>query len=249
MLAGEDLLVHVGQKIAERKRVPLFKRLRHDRVIGEVEALGADIKRLVEGKPLRLQNAQKFGDRDNGVRVVELEAPLLGERTQIFSALFEFSDDILQARAHHEVLLTQAQDLADHRVVVGVQDVRDLGRVEILRRLDLAVHFVETRKIELLHRLALPKAERIDDAVFVAENGHIVGNGAHRLIGELHEHRVALDAHAPRIPPFEPVVPFFVLEPVDKRLTEQPVAVADAEAVERDVLARRALQIARRKAA
>ena len=78
-LAVEDLLVDVGQKIGERQGVPLLQRLRHDGVVGEVEASGADLERLVKGEPFRLQDAQKLGDGDDGVGIVELEAPLLGQ--------------------------------------------------------------------------------------------------------------------------------------------------------------------------
>ena len=166
---------------------------------------------------------------------------------QRFAALLELAHDVLQGRADHEVLLSETQDLADHRVVVGIQDVGDLGGVEVLVRLDLAAHLVERRKVECLHGLRLPEAQRVHDAVLIAENWHIVGHGAHRLIGKADEHRVALHAHAPGIAPFEPVIPFLVLEAVLEGLAEEPVAVADAVAVEGDVLACRGVQIARRK--
>lgn len=98
-------------------------------------------------------------------------------------------------------------------------------------------------------RLALPKPQCVHDAVFIAENGHVVGNGAHRLIGKAHDDSVALHSHAPGIAPLEPVVPFLMLEAVFKRLTEEPVTVTDAVAVECNVLARRRFQIASRKSA
>ena len=248
-LAVDDLLIDVGKKVGKGEDVPLFERLRHDGMVGEVEGLRADFERLVEGEALVLQKAQKFGDGDDGVGVVELEAVVAGKLVKIVPRLLLLSHDVLKRGADEEVLLAQAQNFAHHRVVVGIEDVGDLRRVEILRRRVLALHVVEGRKVERLHGLCLPQAQRVDDAVLVAEDGHIVRDGAHVLIGKMHGDGVALDAHAPRVPPFEPIVALFMLIAVDKGLGKQAVAVADAVAVEGDVHRRRAFEIAGGKTA
>ena len=243
-LTVDDLLIDVGEKVGEREHIPLLERLRHDGVVGEVEGLRAHLEGLLEGEALRLEKAKKFGDGDDGVRIVELEAVVLTEVVKIVPRRLLLGDDVLQRGAHEEVLLAQAQDFAHHRVVVGIEDVGDLGRIEVLRRGVLALHLVEGSEVERLHGLGLPEAQRVDDTVLVAEDGHVVGNGAHVLVGEVHGDGVTLGADAPRVPPLEPVVALFVLVAVHEGLRKETVAVADAVAVEGNVHRRRALEVA-----
>ena len=191
-----------------------------------------------------MKQAQKLRNGDDGMGVVELEAPLFGQCFEVPSRRLAAVHDVLQRGAGHEILLPEAQDLPHHRVVVGVQNVGDLGRVEVLVCLDFPLHLVEGSKVERLNGFRLPEPERVDDAVAVAEHGHVVGNGAHRLVGEPDEDGVAVHPDAPGIPPLEPVVPFLVLIAVFERLAEEPVAVADTVAVEGDVLARGSIEIA-----
>ena len=247
LLADENLRIDVGKQIFERKRVPFFQRFRHDRVVGEVERAGADIKRFFKGQPFQAKKTEHFGNCKHGMRVVELEHIVFGQFGKRLSRLFVLAEDILQRRAHHEILLTQAQNLSHHRIVVGIQDVGDLGRVEVFFRNPFPLHLVETCKIERAQGLALPQAQRVHHIVVIAEDRHVVRNRQYRLIGKDDFDRFALYAHAPGIPPSEPVVALLVLESVEKTLTEQPVTVADSVSVHGKIFARRAFQIACRK--
>ena len=71
------------------------------------------------------EQADHLGDDHGGVRVVDLDASVLGELLGLVAGLGELVQDELGAGGHHEVLLAHAQDAALLVGVVGVQEARE----------------------------------------------------------------------------------------------------------------------------
>ena len=183
------------------------------------------------------------------MRIVELDGHVFGELLDGPRLALVAEQDILQRRGGEEVLLLEAQFLARRRGVVRVEHARDvLDRVLLLHRQRVLL-VVEEFEVELRQRRALPQAQRADVARAVADDGHVVGDGAHGLVGEGHRHLVRVAAAAPRVAQALPVVGRLVLEAVLERLLEQAVFVAQAVAVQRQVHRRGRIEEARRQPA
>jgi hypothetical protein len=116
------------------------------------------------------QQADELGDRERRVRVVQLDRPGVGQRLErpVFGQVLR--QHVLQARADEEILLLEAQFLALRRRVVGVQDARDVLRLDVLgRRLGVPAG-VEGFDVERRDRAPGPQAQVVDGRAAVAGN-------------------------------------------------------------------------------
>mmetsp|Transcript_1099 Transcript_1099/g.3058 ORF Transcript_1099/g.3058 Transcript_1099/m.3058 type:complete len:928 (+) Transcript_1099:706-3489(+) len=243
--------LHVaGQHLAHDLDGPLLQRLGHDGVVGVVEALGDDAPRVVPGQALHVhQQAGQLRHRNGGVRVVQLEARLLGQQVPLRAVLgLEAGHHVLQRGGHEEVLLLQAQLLALVRAVVGVQHGRQRLGALLGQDGGHVVAGVERLQVKLLGGLGRPQPQvdavaraKPGDGVVVRDRGHLLagvplehlaavnGLGGHvavELDGVRHDQALNL----PRVAEREPVVGLLVLEAVEDVLLEHAVLVADAVA-------------------
>lgn len=80
------------------------------------------------------QNPHEFGDRQRGMRVVQLDGNLCREELHVGARRFhgaeccvlEATDDVLKCGSHKEVLLLQSQFLSLEHVIVGVENAGDV---------------------------------------------------------------------------------------------------------------------------
>ncbi len=204
------------------------------------------------------EDAHQFRDRQRRVRVVELEDVFLRQLSQILVAGFQILlDHALDRSGDEEILLLQAQLLALHVVVAGIEDVADRAREVLLLHCLLVVALVEGLQVEQLDGLRIPDAQRVDEAVAVADDREIVRDSLDCRIAFLLEHRPAVlagirrdvaaevdlllvlgPAQLERVAVREPVVRHFDLVAVLDLLLEHAVVVADAAAVRRVVQGR-----------
>ena len=141
----------------------------------------------------------------------------------------------------------EAQLLAGHRVVVGVEHLREvLGEHLRLDRLHVGA-LVEVGEVELVHGLRAPEAERVD-GVGVADDRQVVGDALHLLgalphplglaallhvlhaAAELDGLRVLRAGELPRIAVLEPVVRLLHLLALHDALAEDAVVVPETVA-------------------
>lgn len=92
------------------------------------------------------EKADKLGNADGRMSVVQLDVDLVGEAVEVHAhrvtravvARLEATDDVLQSGSDEEVLLLQAELLSHEHVVVGVEHASDvLGQVAVHNRLDV----------------------------------------------------------------------------------------------------------------
>ena len=116
------------------------------------------------------------------MRVVELEAVLLGEVLQFAAVLTApVAHRILQAGRCEEVLLPQPKFATVVGIRVRIQNHRDvLGLILGGDRICITAR-VEFLEIERVGCRSRPEPERIADAVLVARHGDIVRDGQHVL--------------------------------------------------------------------
>ena len=193
------------------------------------------------------QHAHELGDDERGMRLVEVDERLFGERRPVGGAVVlpEAAQDVGERAAREEVLLPEAQLLAGHRVVVRVEHLREvLGEHLRLDRLHVGA-LVEVREVELVHRLRAPQAKRVH-GVGVADDREVVGDSLHLLralphplgpaaflhvlhaAAELDGLRVLGTRELPRVAVLEPVVRLLDLLAVHDALAEDAVVVAEA---------------------
>jgi hypothetical protein len=92
-------------------------------------------------------------------------------------------EDVLNARAHEEVLLLEAQLLALRRRVVRIQHAREVFGFDLVFDRGRVVAFVEVLDVERLQRARRPQAQMIDGRAAIS---------GHELIEPHREHIVSL---------------------------------------------------------
>ena len=215
------------------------------------------------------EDAHELRAAHRGVRVVRVDAHALAEVLPVGAeVLLVAAQDGLQTGRDEEVLLLEAQDAAVLARVVGVQDHRDgLNVGAELARLGV-VAGVEGVQVEVLGGgLGAPQAQLVHDLAAVADDGHVVGHGAHEvaaLLGEpellavlvahdvpakAHEHGGGVLAGLPGEAVREPVVGALDLAAALDVLVEEAVAVAHAVAVAGHAVVRHGREEARGEAA
>ena len=187
------------------------------------------------------------------MRVVELDRVLLVEAGEVPPPLPVDADHVLERAGDEEVLLLQAQPLARQELVVRVEDLGDVLRVDLEVDRAPVVPLVEGVEVEGLRGLRLEQAEEVRGAVAIAEDGDVVGHAPHHTLRDP-AHPVAalrvLEAlgmaaqrdvegdlgprDLPGIAQGQPLVGLLDLPPVADELVEDPELVADAVADGRD---------------
>ena len=199
------------------------------------------------------------------MRLVEVDENLVRKRVPCPVEFAVAAQNVFERTGDEEVLLPQAQFLAGHRVVVGVENLGQvLGEHLRLHRFDVAA-LVEVGEIELLHRPRRPEAQGVD-RVAVADDRQVVGNAldvfggdpppllaagdveTFDMAAEVDELRILRTLHLPRIAVLEPAVGLFDLGAVDDLLAEDAVVVPETVAHAGEIERRHRIEIACRKA-
>ena len=237
---GNDLRHNRVQQI----QIPLFQRLAHNGVIGVREGLLGNGKAVLKVHSLQHQQTNQLGDGHGGVGIVELHGVEISKVAQIVAVgALIVAQDILQGSGRQHILLLDTQALALPGGVVGIQYAGNILGLVLLSQSTQIVLIVEGVKVQLLLSFALPQTQGADVFGTVANDGHIVGNGQHGVVGEKDLHGVVVAAVGPGIAELGPVVGSFYLGAVGiKLLLEQAEAVAQAVATEGNVAAGRGIQ-------
>ena len=179
----EDDLQMARQHLAEESDTPLLERLGKQGVIRVGERPGDDRPSLLPGETvLVMEEALQFHDRDGGVRVVELDGNLLGERLPVRIVLTEAADDVLERAGDEEILLDQSQLLAALGLVIRIENLGN-GLTDILVTDSLVVATaVEGLKVEILGRLGRPETQEVDGVRAVSGHRDVVRD-ADELLG------------------------------------------------------------------
>ena len=230
--------VHAVEQLLENGAIPLLQGLGQHRVVGVGEGLRDHFPGVLPTHVVLVeQQAHELRDGQHRVGVVQLDAIIFAEVTQIIAVLFDIvGDHCLQRGGHEEVLLPHPQHLAGVGGVVGVEHAAqvhdgfafDDGVGEPLR--------VEGIVVEFGQGLSLPQPQRAHIVGAVAGDGHVVGGGAHHHVVEGDDALLVFAAHHEGVAVFPPGVGLFRLEPIIENLFEEAVAVEDAVAGDRIVL-------------
>ena len=196
-----------------------------------------------------------------GMRVVEMDRRLLGQRGQRAEFAEMALQDVLQRGGGEEILLAQAQFLTGLAGIGGIEHARQrIGLVALAQRADVVagVEGVEQDRIE---RQARPEPQRVDPLAAPADHRRVVGDGenavlrlpdvaleAPGLVGDRFDRAAEADLEGPLaalelpgIAVLEPGLRQFDLPAVMDLLAEHAVDVADAVAVRRHLDGRHAL--------
>ena len=114
------------QEVLEPLHRPFLERFRQQRVVRvseralrESPGVGPAQFRLVQQQP------HQFRHRDGGMRVVELNGGLVGQRGPIIACGAEATDEVGQRAGDEKVFLEKSQTFAFRRVIVGIQHARE----------------------------------------------------------------------------------------------------------------------------
>ena len=146
-----------------------------------------------------------------------------------------------------EVLLLQAELLALGRFVVGIKDLGQVFRSDLLIHRPVIVADVECLEVEGFAGLGLPQPQDVAGVDLVAQDRGVVGNPPHRAVGNPAHPEMALlvdipfgpaahphlnahfgPAYLPGIAELEPFVGIFHLPAILDPLIEDAELVADA---------------------
>ena len=248
-------LIYTGKQSGEKLDRPLFQRLCHDRMVGVRAGLGCHFPRLIPGKVILIhQDSHKLCDRNSRMRIVELEGYFLIELADIVMLAHILIYRLLNRCGDKEVLLLETKLLARIVIVVRIKHLDNIsGKILLLNRL-LVIALVKGIKLEAVYRLCIPDTERVDKAVAVTYDRHIIRDRADSLIALLLEVAASVLIHVDidiaaepyflrilrssqfkRVSVLEPVVRHFHLITVADLLLEHTVAITDTAAVRRVV--------------
>ena len=260
----DDLHVPRQQALEQRQR-PALQRLGQQCVVGVAEGGACDLPRFVEREFVVVdQQPHELGDRHRGMRVVELDRGLVGQRADVAEILDVAADDVLDRRGREEILLAQAEFLAGGGGVVGVEDARERLGTQLVGERAGEIAGVEAVELDRIERAGSPQPERVDVLAAPADHGRVDGCGLDCLgrapmdlavvrDGDLATEADEISALAafelPRIAVREPVLGHLDLPAIVDPLAEHAVHVADAVAVGGQREARHALHEARGKPA
>ncbi len=182
-----DDLIDSGQQSLEQIDRPFLKRLGHDGMVRIRAGLLGDLPGFI---PFQLfliqQDAHQFCDRDCRMSIVHLDTYFFIELSDIRMVLFISLDRSLQGSGYEEILLFQTELLAGIMMVCRIEHLaHGLCQVRILAA-SLVVAHVKAFQIEIIHRLGIPQTQRVNDAVLVADHGHVIGDSQHGLIALLY---------------------------------------------------------------
>ena len=110
------------------------------------------------------------GTAMRGVRVVELDGDLLGQRAPVGVGPAEAPHEVGQRAGDQEILLHEAQALPQARGVVGIEHPRErFGRQRLGHRAD-EIAAAESLKVEVIRRRRGPEPKRVDGLAAVADH-------------------------------------------------------------------------------
>ena len=147
--AVDDLEVP-GQQALDQRHRPGLQRFRQQGVVGVGDGGHGDPPRLVPLHPVHVhEQAHELRDGHGGMRVVELDRRLVGERAEVVHPAEVVAQQVLQGGGDEEELLPQPQFLPRGRFVAGVEHARDRFQAHALaERADMvaAVELVEVER-------------------------------------------------------------------------------------------------------
>ncbi len=251
------------QHSGEQGQRPLFQGLGQQGVVGVGERLFGDLPGLLpRHRVLVDQLPHQFGDGDGRVGVVQLDAEHFMEAFQRQALAFAQAQHVLDRAGHEEILLLQAQLLALHLLVVGVEDFGNVFRIDLILHRPVIIAPVEIGEVEGLGRLGAPQAQQGASIDAVAEHRGVVGDAdhdparhpAHTILSLLVSVRLGVSAqldhfgeqwagHLPDIAVMQPLVGDLDLPAVLDDLVEDAELVADAVAYGRISQSRQRVQI------
>jgi len=231
-------------------------------VVGVGEHLLADVEGFVPAKAALIQqDAHHLGDGQGGVGIVQLDGHLVGQVLQGGVAGQVVLHDVADGGSRQEVLLAQAQDLALHMVVVGVQHLGDELGVGVLAHGGVVVAQREAGHIKI-GGLCLPQTQLGNALAVVALHIHVGGNGhdavvvgvldvVEAVVPVLVDLAVKADLHSlvrvalqPDLAAGQPVVGTLLLPAVHDLLLEDTVLVQDGVTSAADAGGGHAVQVA-----
>ena len=238
VLQHDYIGVHLRRDGKEQRNVPFFQCFGHDGMVRIRKGVAHNRECLLKRKLMLLhQKAQKLRNRDNRVGIVELNRVVAGKTGKILvMAVEKLFHQALQRRAAEEILLLEPQPLPGGSIVVRVEHRCDFFSAHPLLNRFIIFLQVELLKIERRKRLCLPQAQPVDGVPAPTDHRHIVGHSAHGLIGKRNDNGFVFPPDSPRVADLLPIVGDFFLKSFLKILMEQPVFVADAKPVQRNIV-------------
>ena len=245
---------------------PLLQRLGQQRVVRVGERALGEVPRLVPPQ-LRVvqQDAHQLGHGQRGMRVVELNRDLVGQRGPVVACGAEPADRVRQRAGDEKVLLEEAKPFALGRRVVRIEHARERFGGERFGQRAHEIAAAELLEVEVVRRRGGPEAQRVDRVAAEADDRPVVGkaderggpiaNDAQRaganVEGTAKSHLDGLvgPRHFPGVGPGQPVIRLLVLPAVAQRLLEDAVLVAQARAHSRDAERRHRVEEAGRQPA
>ena len=183
VIDGVDDLHVARQHPLHQRDAPLFQRFRQQRVIGVGDRLLRDCPGVF---PLQIvfihQHAHQFGNRQRGMGVIHLDGDLIREGRKIIVCRKKVAGDVAHRAGDQEVFLHQAQFLAGHRRIAGIQHARDVFAADLLFDGANVVAAVEDFDVEIVGRARLEEAQVVDRVAVVANHWHVARYADHHLV-------------------------------------------------------------------
>jgi hypothetical protein len=181
--ALDDL--HVArQEPGELPHRPRLERLGQQRVVGVVEDARGDAPRglprdavLVDQEPHELRH----GDR--GMRIVELDRDVVGQRFHGKLLRPMAAQQVLQRRGGEEELLPQPQVLARGGLVARIQHARDRLEAHAVGERADVIAAVEVEQRQRIGRARGPQPQRVDVTAAPAGDRRVEGDRVDRFGG------------------------------------------------------------------
>ena len=175
---------------------------------------------------------------------------------------------VLQGTGNEEILLLQPELLAADVLVVGIENLGQVFRDDLLFHGPVVVAAVEGFEIEGFGRAGLPEPQGVGGIRPIPANGRVIGYALDHLprhpadmgfavviresLGiapQLDLDRPFRARYVPRIPETQPLIGFFNLPAIDDGLLEDAVLITDAIAQRRHVEGGHRVHVARRQPA
>ncbi len=148
------------QQSAEQRQRPFLERLGKQRVVGVAAGALRDGPRAIPIHRVFVdEQPHQFRNRDRRVRVVQLRGPGRVKLVERLPTHQVQADHVLEGARHEEVLLRETQRLADVRLVVRIEHLRDRFRGRLLVDRAVVVADVERVQIERLGGFRLPQPQ------------------------------------------------------------------------------------------
>ena len=168
-LARQQLL-----KVVQR---PLLKRLGKQRVVGVGQGASRQIPGLIPPQ-LRVveQDAHQFGDREGGMRIVELDRRLVRQGAPVSIVAPETPHEIGERAGNKEILLHEAQALPHFGGVIRIEHAGHGVRSDAPDERADKVARAELLKVETIVRRGAPQTQAVDGLTAEADHGPVVRN-------------------------------------------------------------------------